>query len=648
MGNIMKKLSLLMMLFVLLYPFEGMASSATVQNYNAALDTLLAGGAAGTFWNGSLGYSTPSGGGGGGAVGWYNVVADCAADPTGVLDSASAFQTCINSIQTAGGGELLVPTGKFLLKSVVTATNVPLTIQGFGQDVTQIIVGGTNTTGAIQYSVSSFSGFPPFLSVKGLSFVAAQAGGGGAINRGIALSAIWPAGSTGTGAASTVISDVTCRSDQQNANSSTSAFWGNCLYMQNNPYRYMNNITWVQNANSVGTAIRLDDANTSQTDGTWIIGLNAQSGFRGIWSTGWSEGLYIQPFEMVGQLDGIYIDHSAATPGNTPVITITGGAINSMEYPIFINAMTDVAILGTELAKNVGGGTDVTADVIDISNSADVIISGIKNHSVTNWSGKCSIRLSAVNKYNINGVIGEGGDSGVCITGNTANGEISNLNLPAIGSGAGAGISIGTTATGTHVWTDSSLTGYATGLSVGTSNVVSKNIDLTGTTAQLSDTGSNNHLDYLLSGVPFQEWGGTVGVTTQYNIASSTTLANVPGLSVNVQAGKTYSLHALVNAAANACGGYKVAIGGTATTTAGTWGSITIAGNSGGICYRYLPTGLGDPGGCTQAGPAPITFDNGFKAATSGTITVQFAQNASCVTQSSVLVGSSLNVMQVN
>lgn len=73
------------------------------------------------------------------AVAWVNVATQYSADPTGVVDATSAFQSALNFLATAGGGVLYIPTGEYLITATLTWTSSDsLMIVGDGADATII------------------------------------------------------------------------------------------------------------------------------------------------------------------------------------------------------------------------------------------------------------------------------------------------------------------------------------------------------------------------------------------------------------------------------------------------------------------------------------------------------------------------------
>ncbi len=140
---------------------------------------------------------------------------------------------------------------------------------------------------------------------------------------------------------------------------------------------------------------------------------------------------------------------------------------------------------------------------------------------------------------------------------------------------------------------------------------------------------------------------GLVRVSTQFDKTSDVTLANVPGLSVTVLAGKSYGFTATLYTSSNVAGGVQAAIAGTATATAVIYEGETTAGAAIGAQTRAtaLATAVG---ALTTVTAARIDIEGTITVNAGGTLTVQFAQNASNGAASSVLVGSVFEVWQIN
>jgi hypothetical protein len=148
--------------------------------------------------------------------------------------------------------------------------------------------------------------------------------------------------------------------------------------------------------------------------------------------------------------------------------------------------------------------------------------------------------------------------------------------------------------------------------------------------------------------------GGKKRVTTQFNKTSDTSLENIPGLTVPVVAGKTYSFQVVIFASGGAnmtqeghysSGGlFKVALGGTCAA------STFIAASSYDSKMLALGSSYNIPSTILVGGQSSIGYSviNGTIAvSSSGTLTVQFAQLYSYAVASSVLVGSTFIVEEM-
>lgn len=131
----------------------------------------------------------------------------------------------------------------------------------------------------------------------------------------------------------------------------------------------------------------------------------------------------------------------------------------------------------------------------------------------------------------------------------------------------------------------------------------------------------------------------SVRVTTPFAVTSSATLVNVTGLTVNVAGSGKYLFEALLYTTATSGGGIQAAIAGTATATSVIYEGELISGGALVAQTRAssLGTAVGSLGTAT-AGTIWITGEIVVNAG--GTLTVQFAQNTSNGSASTVLTGS--------
>lgn len=138
----------------------------------------------------------------------------------------------------------------------------------------------------------------------------------------------------------------------------------------------------------------------------------------------------------------------------------------------------------------------------------------------------------------------------------------------------------------------------------------------------------------------------SVKASTQFDKTSNTTLADITGLSVPLGAGITYGFRAILDYDADATGGHKYAIAGTATATAIRYmiKSLDIATGAYVIASRHTSLGSADSEAGSTSGQSIIEGYITVNAA--GTLTVQFAQDTGNNT-SSILAGSNLEVWKI-
>jgi hypothetical protein len=140
---------------------------------------------------------------------------------------------------------------------------------------------------------------------------------------------------------------------------------------------------------------------------------------------------------------------------------------------------------------------------------------------------------------------------------------------------------------------------------------------------------------------------GQARVAADFPVTSSNVLVNVTGLSVNVAAGRVYAFEAKLLCTDAAAGGVQAAINGTATATAIIYEGYTQDANT--IKGQVQATALGTAvGSTTTTGTTPsITIRGTINVSASGTLTVQFAQNTSNGTASTVKTGSTFSVRDI-
>ena len=141
--------------------------------------------------------------------------------------------------------------------------------------------------------------------------------------------------------------------------------------------------------------------------------------------------------------------------------------------------------------------------------------------------------------------------------------------------------------------------------------------------------------------------GNTKVLGTQFD-STSTTAANVTGLGIKVEAGKTYAFRAMCFIAADATGGFTIGLGDAGgTLTATTFKSSTLTYGSSFLVGETRFTTLGNTVGAAGATSYDVWITGSITVNAAGTLSVIFAQAPGGSGTSSVLTGSSLQIWQV-
>lgn len=158
--------------------------------------------------------------------------------------------------------------------------------------------------------------------------------------------------------------------------------------------------------------------------------------------------------------------------------------------------------------------------------------------------------------------------------------------------------------------------------------------------------GAANLFAYNEAGQRVRLTGVDARVTADFNVTTTITPANVPGLSLPAEAGKTYHLRAYLMFTADATGGVRVSVTGTATATAVLW-NADIASDSFPNDFRGTISVLG--GTVSHAGPTSglVTITGTVTVNAAGTLTIQFGQSAATGT-STVKRGSTFHIREIS
>lgn len=135
-------------------------------------------------------------------------------------------------------------------------------------------------------------------------------------------------------------------------------------------------------------------------------------------------------------------------------------------------------------------------------------------------------------------------------------------------------------------------------------------------------------------------------VATQFDKTSSTAFSDVTGLTADVVVGKSYKFEVVLYTTSDVLAGVKFTLGGTATATDLIYEAVVV--DALGLSAHTRATALGTTVGAVTAATAALCRITGtITIATSGTLTIRFAQNVSNAAASSVLVGSTFTVTEI-
>jgi hypothetical protein len=146
----------------------------------------------------------------------------------------------------------------------------------------------------------------------------------------------------------------------------------------------------------------------------------------------------------------------------------------------------------------------------------------------------------------------------------------------------------------------------------------------------------------------YLKWGGTARTTGDVS-ETTATLANIPGLAVNVAAGRAYSFEVELSFTCVAAAGIKAAIAGTATATNIIYDGWIVDSGNNGIKGNAQATALAGPvaNAVTVGTAGHVTIRGTIEVNAAGTLTVQAAQSVVNATATVVKRGSRMIVHDV-
>lgn len=344
------------------------------------------------------------------------------------------------------------------------------------------------------------------------------------------------------------------------------------------------------------------------------------------------------------------VSGSVATATTTPAITITLGAIT----PTTVNGLTITATTGTITLA--AGKTLTVSNTLTFTGTDGSSVAFGTGGTVAFTSNNLSV-FAATTSAQLAGVISdETGGAGVLVfnAGPTFTGQV----LFASGSAGGnpsisfsaqgdmgfyrksAGVLVytiggsdeATFAANNGLYLHSSLHPNLAWTPDGTVASASAGLKFVAAKVVAATDGSTANNGWFTD-------AGAVRVSTQFDKTTDTTVANIPGLTVNVIAGRSYQFRAILHVTADAVGGYKLSIAGTATATNVIYQINAVRDDTNVFTINSRATNLATSTGASGGTTVWVEITGEITVNAAGTLTVQFAQVAANGT-SSVLVGS--------
>jgi len=163
-----------------------------------------------------------------------------------------------------------------------------------------------------------------------------------------------------------------------------------------------------------------------------------------------------------------------------------------------------------------------------------------------------------------------------------------------------------------------------------------------------SATGQHFYADTTVVAIRDTVWA----LTQSFRLGTSATrtldvtLSNVTGFSANLLNGATYTFEAKLYTTSNVAGGVNYAIGGTATASSIIYEGLTT---DAGLTTQSRAAAMATSVGNVTAVTAAYTVITGtIVCSATGSLTLQFAQNASNAAASTILAGSTFIVTRIN
>jgi Pectate lyase superfamily protein/Periplasmic copper-binding protein (NosD) len=315
----------------------------------------------------------------------------------GVTNDSPAVQAAINRAITDGIRHVVFPPGSYLLNTPVTIQNTSLQMSGAGMDVTKLLV--NNATGGLVFlstGVTGTIGSAHHLWLHDLTFVAS---GSGALNRGAAVRATWPATSAVPATPHLTATNIGIRSSGYDSATASNPFFAKGFHITNAHDVRLSDIHIIQINNFLGEMIHFDYAHNADAFRATARGIEIIGGRIGIYVTGWLENIQLSELEIVGQNYPIYLDSSAAVSDiRNPAAFITNGHLNGSIQTIAVLNFADIHLSDLSL-YTVNYTASSVRDIVFLQDCQEVTITNCKLGFGPNASSTLMHGVRLVNQY---------------------------------------------------------------------------------------------------------------------------------------------------------------------------------------------------------------------------------------------------------
>ena len=393
----------------------------------------------------------------------FNVY-DFGAVGDGTTDDTAAFQAALDAIKASDTTcSLWVPAGTYLISDTLTynQTNLIKSVSIIGEDETKTIIRFTGTGGCLSFTLGTITDQKANrLTIKNLTLYATEVSAGAAIRINRDPWTSWSVAPT------TLLEDVYINQDVDNG-----GYWTYGIHSSNCEDFWINRCYFMFYGPTTTAGIFFDNDTDRPTFGAYITNCSMNGAITGIYSTGWTESIYITDSALVGCTTCIHLLSDDTPYGNTN-LNVTGCHLNCKYRCIDTAGWRSIFITGSDIYSGVGAG-DVDGTNIYIQTASKVVISGSKIEiGAAGGIYRSFITFVDTVDFSITGnTMSNASAAGVVITGASARGVISGNTITGFAGDAQSNEGIYNVSTGNNfAYTGNMITYFVKGIYVSTGN----------------------------------------------------------------------------------------------------------------------------------------------------------------------------------